>query len=202
MLPSRSVERRAAAQKGEQVPRFETASRVDELERRALTCGPAETENAIRQLVFFAREQEKEVEETRLAWIKERDYWRKRAEEAERLGLKAVEERDRERAGKLLAEHERNEARAENLRLEAWVNDCQSGMYINCVYCGHRYGPKEDTPVSMRDVLKQHIEKCPKHPLTEARAEVAKLRSEIEALRRFKAGVDEALNSGDGVYRP
>jgi len=23
----------------------------------------------------------------------------------------------------------------------AWVNDLQSDMYVNCVYCGHRYGP-------------------------------------------------------------
>ena len=29
--------------------------------------------------------------------------------------------------------------RAENGRLQAHVDDLQSGMYINCVYCGHRY---------------------------------------------------------------
>ena len=23
-------------------------------------------------------------------------------------------------------------------RLKNWVNDLQAGMYINCVYCGHR----------------------------------------------------------------
>ena len=23
-------------------------------------------------------------------------------------------------------------------QLKQWVSDCQSGMYINCVYCGHR----------------------------------------------------------------
>lgn len=28
---------------------------------------------------------------------------------------------------------------AEIKRLRDWMNDLQSGMYINCVYCGHRY---------------------------------------------------------------
>lgn len=32
--------------------------------------------------------------------------------------------------------------------------------------------------------------------------EVIFLRDEVDSLRAFKAGVDEALNSGDGVYRP
>jgi hypothetical protein len=65
---------------------------------------------------------------------------------------------------------------AENQRLQKWVADLQSGMYINCVYCGHRYGPKEDTPVAMADVLKAHIEQCPEHPLSHAKAEIERLR--------------------------
>lgn len=52
--------------------------------------------------------------------------------------------------------------------LEQWVSDLQSGMYINCVYCGHRYGPDPGTPVAMADVLKVHVEQCPKHPLSHA----------------------------------
>lgn len=56
-----------------------------------------------------------------------------------------------------------------------WINDLQSGMYINCVYCGHRYGPKDETPSSMADVLREHIEKCPKHPLCAARARIEEL---------------------------
>jgi hypothetical protein len=65
----------------------------------------------------------------------------------------------------------------ENQRLMAWVHDLQSGMFINCVYCGHRYGPTQsthaaavrpDTPaVSMQELLKQHIAQCPKHPMSE-----------------------------------
>ena len=62
--------------------------------------------------------------------------------------------------------------RAENERLTAWVEDLQSGMYVNCVYCGHRYGPGETTPVSMADALKEHVEQCPEHPMSALRAEV------------------------------
>jgi hypothetical protein len=50
--------------------------------------------------------------------------------------------------------------------LSQWVADLQSGMYVNCVYCGHRYGPDSDTPVAMADILKEHIAECPKHPLS------------------------------------
>lgn len=72
---------------------------------------------------------------------------------------------------------------AEIERLEQWVTDCQSGMYVNCVYCGHRYGPREDTPVAMADVLREHIEQCPKHPLSRAKAEIERLTAELAAIR-------------------
>jgi len=49
--------------------------------------------------------------------------------------------------------------------LKKWINDLQSGMYVNCVYCGYCYGSKINTPVSMADILKEHIEKCPEHPM-------------------------------------
>ena len=65
-------------------------------------------------------------------------------------------------------------------RHKKWVNDLQSGMYINCVYCGHRYGPKKNTPVAMADVLKEHIEKCPKHPLSKTKEELEWLRDVIK----------------------
>lgn len=50
-------------------------------------------------------------------------------------------------------------------RLKKWIDDLQSGMYINCVYCGHRYGPKDQVPTSMADALKLHIASCPQHPM-------------------------------------
>ena len=68
----------------------------------------------------------------------------------------------------LLAHVDALEARV--VQLEQWIKDLQSGMYVNCVYCGHRYGPGETTPVSMADALKSHIEICPKHPMSALRA--------------------------------
>lgn len=65
-------------------------------------------------------------------------------------------------------------------RLQRWVNDLQSGMYINCVYCGHQYGPKENTPVSMADVLKAHIAVCPQHPMSALRRELDELQKEYD----------------------
>jgi len=53
-------------------------------------------------------------------------------------------------------------------------------MYINCVYCGHQYGRKENTPVSMADILKEHIEKCPKHPLSKCKAENEQLNKTLQ----------------------
>lgn len=66
---------------------------------------------------------------------------------------------------------------AERNRLQQWIDDLQSGMYVNCVYCGHRYGPRETTPVSaveadaagtpsMADALRTHIVTCVKHPMS------------------------------------
>ena len=69
--------------------------------------------------------------------------------------------------------------REEITRLQAWVNDLHSGMYINCVYCGHRYGPEESTPSVMADVLKQHIEKCPKHPMSKLKEDNARLQESV-----------------------
>lgn len=65
---------------------------------------------------------------------------------------------------------------AELERMQRWVDDLQSGMYINCVYCGYRYGPADEVPATMADALKQHIEQCPKHPMSALKAENAALR--------------------------
>ena len=59
---------------------------------------------------------------------------------------------------------------AENARLKEWVNDLQSGMFINCVYCGHRYGPVDGVHLeTMQDALRNHIEQCTEHPLSKAK---------------------------------
>lgn len=75
---------------------------------------------------------------------------------------------------------------AENERLRAWIDDLQSGMYVNCVYCGHRYGPGETTPVSMADSLKAHIEQCPKHPMSTLKAENERLKAELAIYKKAR----------------
>jgi hypothetical protein len=66
--------------------------------------------------------------------------------------------------------------------MQAWVNDLQKGMYINCVYCGHRYGPDDKVKATMAEVLKAHIEECPKHPMSALKAELATARGRVERL--------------------
>jgi len=89
--------------------------------------------------------------------------------ERSRQGIKAIvrvtEERDHLRARAEAAEAERAD-------LQQWVHDLQEGMFINCVYCGHRYGPDDEVPATMADALKEHIEQCPKHPMSALKAKL------------------------------
>ncbi len=75
-------------------------------------------------------------------------------------------------------------SRAEVERLQKWIGDLQSGMYVNCVYCGYQYGPKETTPVTMADALKAHIEVCEKHPMSALRQETERLKSALQAIKK------------------
>ena len=71
---------------------------------------------------------------------------------------------------------ELDELREENKQLKQWVDDLQSGMYINCVYCGYRHGfNNSDTPLIGAAALTQHVENCPKHPMS-------KLKKQYDAL--------------------
>ncbi len=63
-------------------------------------------------------------------------------------------------------EKENERLQNELARYKRWVKDLQSGMYINCVYCGHRYGPADEVPASMAEALKNHVENCPEHPMS------------------------------------
>ena len=74
------------------------------------------------------------------------------------------------------------DAEAEIKRLQQWVDDLMSGMQVNCVYCGHRYGPATDIPVAMADILKEHIEQCPAHPMSKLKNEMILKQAEVEAL--------------------
>lgn len=82
---------------------------------------------------------------------------------------------------------ERDEARQ-------WVRDLHSGMYVNCVYCGHRYGPKDEVPATMADALKDHIEQCPKHPMSALKRQNAELRTRTERMIE-PSELSDALNN-------
>lgn len=92
----------------------------------------------------------------RLAVAEQRDRW-----------ATAIEALAKERADKEVELSDLDDG-SKVERLKQWVADLQSGMFVNCVYCGHRYGPGETTPVSMADALKAHIRECPEHPLSHA----------------------------------
>jgi hypothetical protein len=84
-------------------------------------------------------------------------------------------------------------------RLDTWVSDLQSGLYVNCVYCGHRYGPDPGTPVAMADVLKQHIAECPAHPMSGLIAALRQAEGELENFNPAVALVcAEALQKAQG----
>lgn len=121
-----------------------------------------------------------EVKEDRDGWM---NTLRLKEDEYERLTAERDEWADRHslevnRATNVIAENVR--LTDEVARLRACVSDLQSGLYVNCVYCGHRYGPGETTPVSMADALKAHVEQCPEHPMSALKA---RERALVEALR-------------------
>ena len=74
----------------------------------------------------------------------------------------------------------------------AWVNDLHSGMYVNCVYCGLRYGPADKTAPTMSEQLTAHVEVCPKHPLSAAKRRIAALEG---ALRGVIAEADRSTDA-------
>ena len=125
------------------------------------------------------------------AWSRETDAYATVSAEAraalvERLrSLRALHSRDEE----LDETHAKGlAAEAEVARLQAWVSDLQAGTYINCVYCGHRYGPDdvaaESIPraeatgkPSMAEALRQHVATCPRHPMAALEARLRTIRA-------------------------
>lgn len=92
-------------------------------------------------------------------------------------------------------------------RLRQWVADLQSGMWINCVYCGHRYGPADITPATvpaaanaptMAEALRAHIEQCPDHPMSALKAENARLSEAVEQSAGAYNVLEEALQRFGG----
>ncbi len=89
---------------------------------------------------------------------------------------------------------DRDDQAAEIDRLQQWVNDLQSGMYVNCVYCGHRYGPEDNVPSSMAEALKLHVEQCPKHPMSALKAKNIRLTDEKEDMRACAVSLGESCD--------
>ena len=77
-----------------------------------------------------------------------------------------------------------NACETELYRYKQWIDDLQSELYVNCVYCGYRYGRGEITSISMKDVLHKHIEQCTQHPMSALKKEVESLKNENEQLKR------------------
>ncbi len=76
---------------------------------------------------------------------------------------------------------------------QQWVHDLQSGMYINCVYCGHRYGPKDKVACTMQEALKRHVEQCPKHPMSALKKQLAEKDAQLENTSFLKGFTEHGL---------
>ena len=72
-------------------------------------------------------------------------------------------------------------------RLKQWVADLQSHEYTTCVYCGHRYGPSISTPASKAQILKDHIMRCPSHPMSDFVRTVINIIETTEAMNLTNA---------------
>jgi hypothetical protein len=86
--------------------------------------------------------------------------------------------------------------------LERWIDDLQAGTWVTCVYCGHRYGPRDVAPTSipeasapsMREALEQHVASCPRHPM----AALKRRLGEVERLARAAAHALRSYQYGNG----
>lgn len=105
---------------------------------------------------------------------------------------------------------QRAELMRENDRLQNWIDDLQAGMYINCVHCGHQYGPDDEVPASMAEILKKHVEQCPEHPMSKLKRNlelsdkmISKLQGQIDRLGnendKLKSAATELLLKLDEV---
>lgn len=64
-------------------------------------------------------------------------------------------------------------------RYQIWVDDLQSGMHVNCVYCGHRYDPNTTEPLTKQEALKAHVAICPQHPVSALLTSLKELQQHI-----------------------
>lgn len=78
-----------------------------------------------------------------------------------------------------------NEANQTVAAQRRWIEDLQSGQWVNCVFCGHRYIPREASPTDPTALLRSHIASCAKHPLHETREALLELYAWAHELQRF-----------------
>ncbi len=73
------------------------------------------------------------------------------------------------------------------IQSEAWIATADAAIQlvqehipsvVTCVYCGHEY--PSGTPTHKASLLTEHIKVCTQHPMREAEAMIAQLRSELE----------------------
>lgn len=64
---------------------------------------------------------------------------------------------------------------------EQWFNALQPDVYANCAYCGHQYRLADKASVSLVEAMRQHIERCPKHPMSRLKADLARVMAERDA---------------------
>lgn len=65
-------------------------------------------------------------------------------------------------------------------KLEQWIDDLSSHMYINCVYCGHRFCKQSESGQHPVKKLTEHMEHCSKHPMSKLIVENKRLRAELK----------------------
>ncbi len=90
----------------------------------------------------------------------------------------------------------------ELVRLRQWIDDLQSDMYINCVYCGHRYGPNDEVPSTMADILKEHIEQCSKHPMAKMKRRLDVAQRKARIVCEIVESVENRCMAADGPVTP
>ncbi len=91
-----------------------------------------------------------------------------------------------------------NKQHKEIKELDKWIDDLQAGMYINCVYCGHRFKSNPEIYPTMQEVLHEHMENCSKHPLFKANQELKRLNNTINTLigDALEQGIDLSVPNG------
>ncbi len=78
----------------------------------------------------------------------------------------------------------------DNQRLRKWTDDLQSGMYINCAYCGHRYEKQNSIFPTMQEILTNHIENCRYHPMFKLKKENKHLKFKVKKFEE-EGGITE-----------